>query len=855
VSTPAELLIEFRQALGEQLHDTYGMRASAVDTHPPTSDGAKLVAFARAASVHYPVKVGAQEPVDDQICFELHRASDTDSYWLCVPHPCASTYLWYQFAREPDGSFVSVPHPKLVSTPYPFWLSRPVIANTGDWTGHEDYGLPQGSGIQDNPPHWSPVLVSGTHQEKVHHGGKGPVAGASLTVDVPNFPDPAVTKKLHDFMASSATIYHGVEMIDKARPVEDNLSKRVASNLWPPITLRGLVADSALSGGDYSGDHSTAFIEDGGPDPGLQGSTLVDWGIFSPVGPLSAIVDVTEYVTSDSDLLQISDPDWPGMDWDVTVTTDADVRYLSSVEREGNLQVEIEQFAYRPSSYRPHNRDWLQTTGRWIFDCGHSGHTGEHYAEIHPPELIVNSHLVGQTAHTSAFTTGAWLGTPLSFVVFPPPRPDSFSKLLIWSNVDAQQLASFECQRWPLENPNHVVCTITADEVSEDQAPPVGLSSSGMVAMSRRRFLRARVQCFWSADEQIAIAHVEPGVVGVRVYIRDPAVANAPWGEMPLKLPETLPPAYELALPPNKSYELRGAGSGRDYAPETFTFDVGISDITLHPTKETYPPPPLQLPIKPGIIVQDISPAPPEPDDWYYLRQAAIETLAEQLVASAGFVPPLSAAPSLVSSDKTSAAVVIILLSLVDDDGAPVTDLESVVKKPGKASTGAEYYENIPSIDGQKKPFGGFIAARPGPPVAGAKFQAQLLLGNEMVGEHIVGQCFAVTDADGTAVFSVGAGSHPEDVTLRLSVLDNPANRWFTPVVDSASGFFGPGARSDLEPKRDPYTLIVPVSAQLAADIDLNAIRTNLARKVENRSPSIPFWRPTGPLQVAPKQP
>jgi hypothetical protein len=926
VSTPAELLTEFRQQLDKQLHDTYGLRASGTDAHPPTNDGAHLIAFKKAASAFFhnhgdpcaklrakanaaeqnyqalldqldsykphkefdpglkePITVPGSDPpaslnqeIDDaeadwhkkqealaactdvgvanQICFELHRDGGTDSYWVCVPHQFASTYLWYQFMLQSDGSFVSVPHPKLVSTPYPFWLPRPVIANTGDWTAHKDYGFWQGAGIERNPPHWSPVLVTGTHQEtkKVHHPAKGPDGGGGIhtqVVDVPNPTDPAITKKLHDLMASKATISQGQAMIDNARPVHDDLSRRVGTNFWPPITLRGCVDASALSGNDYSGDHATAFVEDGGPATGLKGSELVEWAAWSWLGPLSAMVVSTEYATSDQDLFQVGDIDWPGMDWDLVVAADADVGYLSSVERQGQLQVEIEQFALRPSSYRPHAGDWLQTTGRWIFDCGHSGAGGEHYTEIHPPELIVASHLVGGTAHTSAITTGAWLGTPLSFVVFPPPRPNPFSKLQVWSNVDAERLASFDYELWPPENPNHVVCTITADKVDAGNAPRVELWDTGMVAMSNRRFMRARIHCFWGAvDSEVALARVNPGKVGVRAYMRDPAANNAAWAEMPLKEPQTfgVPPTFELALPPNKTYEFRGGASGWDYAPETVTFDPGITDVTLHPSEESYPASP-PLSIKPGTIAG--IPAEHYGDDWYYLRQAAIETLAEQLVLWTPLPANLSATPPLASSDKSSATFVVLLLSLIDDDGAPVTDLEPLVKKPGKSSTGAEYYVNIPAAPGQDKAFGGFIDARPGPPVAGAGLDAHLVLGNDLVGQHVIAQAVAVTDAHGIAAFSVGAGTHPEDVTLRVRIFDNPVNTWFTPWVDSPSGFFGPGARSDLDPKRDPYTLVVPLWSRLAAAVDLSAIRTKLAQKGQKQSAPIPFWRPSRQLQ------
>src|SRR5262249_45704624 len=53
VSTPAELLTEFRHQLDKQLQDFYGKRASGADAQPPTTDDAHLAAFGKAASVYY----------------------------------------------------------------------------------------------------------------------------------------------------------------------------------------------------------------------------------------------------------------------------------------------------------------------------------------------------------------------------------------------------------------------------------------------------------------------------------------------------------------------------------------------------------------------------------------------------------------------------------------------------------------------------------------------------------------------------------------------------------------------------------------------------------------------------------
>jgi hypothetical protein len=210
----------------------------------------------------------------------------------------------------------------------------------------------------------------------------------------------------------------------------------------------------------------------------------------------------------------------------------------------------------------------------------------------------------------------------------------------------------------------------------------------------------------------------------------------------------------------------------------------------------------------------------------------------------------LSAAPPLFSAAKTGDYFVVTLCSLVDADGAPVTDLEPLVKKPDKTATGAEYYVNIPAApEGQPKPFGGFINAWPGAAVPGAELEVELVLGGYagISGSHVVAQAFTTTDPNGHAAFYVGAGSHPENVGVRVRIASNPVNTWFTPTVDSPSVFFGPGTISDLDPQQEPYTLVLPLQSRLAAaGINLKAITTKLAQKTQKRSASgpIPFWMP-----------
>jgi hypothetical protein len=918
MSTPAELLSEFRNAVEQHLRDHYGKPADAGGTSPPDSDDHYLVAFDTASSVDHPIvdpctqleaatdlarnnylnldgqvslydptdlvdveqrkhstaghtskqprtppaslvqardqaksdwekkqaELAAcqQQPVAGQICYELHRAGGTDSYWLCVPHPSASAYLWYEFARQSDGSFVSVPHPKLTSTPYPFWVvepSQPVIAKTGDWTGNTDYGTWEGAtGL--GPPHWSPVLVvEGTHEEELvvhtaHHAAKE-------WVKVPNPPDPAVVKKLHDLMSSPATVKQGVAMIDAARPIDKDLRDRVGGHFWPPITLRGRVEDSGFSGEDYTGDHGTAYVEDGGPSPGAAGTDISWLAFFGPIGLATAATVGADHIFGDD--YTVHDTSWPGMDWDIHVTADADVQYLCSVDRPTDVEIEIEHFALQPPNYRPHTNDWLQTTGRWVFDCGHSDN-GEHHTEIHPPELVVASHLAGAATHAAAVTTGAWLGTTLSFVVFPPPRPSVTSHLQVSVQEHARRLCSLICEPWPKENPNHVVCTITPDKVTESQAARIDPWDTGLVAMSKARNVWALIQCFWA--EEIAAVSVDAGEVGPRVYYRETDVAGSGWQEVPQQAQDVGPQQkiWQAALPP-KRYTFRGAGSGWDYGEETVLLNVGANQIVLHPTRETYPEPSVQLSAVTSVL--DVSVADPSTEDqWYYLKQAAIETLADSLVQWKFPSSTLCANPPMVGSgDKVSAELSVCILGWVNDDGTPAADLDSLIDKPLTTATGAQGYEHI---YGAERPF---VKGRSGAPIAGARLAVQLVLGNDIVGRHTAAEAQVVTDASGLAAFIIAAGSHPEDVSLQLNVLENPFNVWFTPTVVSPSVFFGPGAQADLAPGRTPYTLMSISDMQLGIiGIDASAItRAFAAGKSQSGQPPTLIVRPFRPIQ------
>jgi hypothetical protein len=128
------------------------------------------------------------------------------------------------------------------------------------------------------------------------------------------------------------------------------------------------------------------------------------------------------------------------------------------------------------------------------------------------------------------------------------------------------------------------------------------------------------------------------------------------------------------------------------------------------------------------------------------------------------------------------------LASFVDGQGKPVLDLESAIKPPNVAPSGAEWYLSAPTLNGLAK----FIIGSLGAGVAGAKLRVRLVLGNDLVGRHPVEEIEAVTDTLGNARFVVQAGSHPEDVSIYVLIEENPVNPWFKPTSWGPVRFFHP---------------------------------------------------------------
>ncbi len=127
-------------------------------------------------------------------------------------------------------------------------------------------------------------------------------------------------------------------------------------------------------------------------------------------------------------------------DWNVSVRPLHPFR--SMVAENTYVEVEYEAYFYFHTPalllfYEPFENDLYFTGGRWIIDCGHTPYR----SEIHPP--FVTAHmktgsLYGRPATEAVvWVNGFYTGDPISFDIFPPPRPSPDSVLVITKPVDA----------------------------------------------------------------------------------------------------------------------------------------------------------------------------------------------------------------------------------------------------------------------------------------------------------------------------------------------------------------------------------------------------------------------------------
>src|SRR5262245_20291315 len=307
-----DLIYAAYDQFGEYLDYYYGLAGMPVPEVPLGSDDKTLTAFIPLTGTR------------GKIVFEVHETPSHQSLWICTPHPRMDrAHLWYEFVVDGQNKLKPNPNPHLLSTAYPWWwTSNGTFGDTDPWSVDESYDLIPG----DDPPHWSPIFVVDN-------------VGDSAQWDA--------CKRVHDWM--NGVVTGGADPIKAARPTGQDLTDR-AKKSWPTFTLRGVLDNADMAGGDWLGDHSFTFMDaDGDVQTGLG--------------------DV-------------------GVDWDMSVSCDNDVWYLSSNVRSGSLQVEIEAWSIGPNDYLPKTGTYLQALGRWVIDCGHSDPQGQFWAEIHPPELL-----------------------------------------------------------------------------------------------------------------------------------------------------------------------------------------------------------------------------------------------------------------------------------------------------------------------------------------------------------------------------------------------------------------------------------------------------------------------------------
>lgn len=487
-------------------------------------------------------------PGSPQGSIELHVSSgQPTSVWVSVPDNAWRTtqtpvgfYGWHEFRRDATGHWKEEKRPHIISAPY-FPSERdqpPVLTGSGDWGAWDEY-YDEAFWRGNDPPHWTPIAVA-------REGA--PWIG-----------------EIHDKLNREATHGDGIRLLDRFRPGSDDLTDR-AMEAWQPVTLRGIVVMAGLAGGDFGADHTYSYSIDGRTFHGGLGEETRS--------------------------------EWPGMDWDINVSPDRDMRYLlnNATTEVGSsfydqMGVEIEHFAV-PPQYRPVEGEWLQVIGRWATDNGHSLFR----TEIHPPELLVSSRHTspGQT-DAKVIATGAWLGEDLSFVVYPPKRPNP-SAVLRWEvtldslqrvnldlpgislegyergfsirqlifhpiyprggrtavsgapilersiiNLDEGRLPERWIQRivsagidvipWPSDQPNHLVCIIR-----NPGGPEVITHNSGSVSMQSERGHQSMIRVWWETETATVTGTVRTSTGlacrGADLYYMDGSVTGNGWNSV-----------------------------------------------------------------------------------------------------------------------------------------------------------------------------------------------------------------------------------------------------------------------------------------------------------------------------------
>lgn len=775
--TPEDLLREAFTAFRERL-------SLNAPLGPPSFGSGELRMVQRYTSHFGPVSM------------EVHQSDSATTVWIAVPRQMsagtARIYIWYAFRPVSGGRFAPLRHPVMVSTPYvgPVRgvLDADYLLRTGRWSHGEEFGTIEIVNENDDPPHWSPIL-----------------SPLEFT--------PERYARLHELMQDDATLGAARVLMDSAAPVRADLSDRVTLG-WIPVTLRGFIRSGHVSTTDMMRDHSTDFVTDGDAPSG--------W--------------LTDMSSGDSD--------WAGQDWIVHVRPDPDVRYISSVtkaDRSFDVETEIEQFSLRlrqrytmddilaasrrtgidatrmmwlldrlkpqaPTPYLHRPGEWVQMTGRWVIDPGHTTewedmsfplravyhHHGldvrptmkEFNTEIHPWELTVSSTTVGAVTQAKVLATGAWNGEDLTFAVYPPLRPSATARLRYrvhradgGDGFDELVGARMEAVPWPAANPNHVVFRLVSSTSS-----PVVSYSTGRIGMARDRSVHAIVDAWWDmgpSDTRISgrVTTSDVPVANTRLLFRrtfartsDDGAASLHWTDAAMRSGSFDQPAD--AGP----YTLRPSSPDWDFASRMIDLRAGRPET-------------VELP---ALRRRDVGAGLPgwtEPAfPGFGLEPAAAYMLYEQLVTPSD-ITSLSGGELVVAGSGLTYAKVGYMTVHFAGLARSSSDATAIRSADEAVESNARY--RTPGI----RPWA--LLGYPTRGVVGIRIRAQLLIRVRDTTWVVDDKEFATTE-DGYAVIPFNTGSHAEDVAIAWQVVLNPFNSWFVPNGLTPWAHIVPGDDTDI---------------------------------------------------------
>jgi hypothetical protein len=651
--------------------------------------------------------------------------------FICVPKVNSGSdepvaYQWFEYTTTKRGGRIISTTPRYQYPPPD--KKQPAMKYSGAWAEYSKYDAAEVILKGMDPPHWTPILIKNDNQ---------------------------IISNIHNRMQSASSQSQAVGMLTYVKNSVENqdLTDRAMEN-WQPVKLCGIIESANFPDGDLGIDHATDYHD----------------GESVPTGGLLPF--------------EHSDPNWPGMDWDISVNPDPAYQYLRSTARP-TVRVEIEHFALGAEIYYwPVKGEWIQAVGRWVTDNGHPENddfTHGYYTEIHPPELLVSSRLSGAyETEARVIVTGAWQGKLLTFVVNPPPRPSPTAQLkyqILKANgakgYDRKQRCKLTVN--PMggpSNPNHLLCKVT----STGKGPRI-LLNSGVVGMSRNRGLRCVIRCWW--DETVAevsgsLKSDKGTVRGAAIFYRDASFKKSKWRWVPTN--ET--GGYRITgLALGKSYWFRPAGSRWSFpmVPRQKVFNKAINTLNF-----TAAP----------VSVQKISTAPKglvqsgrQPSKRVRFskgRKSNIQLKAPKEVLQSFLL-------AIEEPDREfgvyrngmgfpeQGLFFVHLMGLADWNNEPVKDFKSAYSIDHSGGT--------PSII-----INGFTT----PGVKGAKIRAKLLIGNKSVGYRTAGEVTTRTNSSGIATFNIKAGTHVEEAILSIEVLENPYNQWFLPKIQGSEYLFFP---------------------------------------------------------------